>query len=207
MPGTTGDIIWRRTDPKTVELYNVDRGSKEALPEWSPAQAEEKKELERRYAEDALSAAGKATTDAERLALMNPYARDPRRKLSAEEKHEHNQRLKDFMKFWKKSDPTEFDPTDGIQELLDGGIMWHDQDGWGTYSGLHMSPKDRRAFISAADAWGDRVGAYNPDGTYNPNAARTYWEQQQNWDERDKILNDNMRHRWAAEEKYHKVYP
>ena len=179
MPGTTGDIIWRRRDPKTVELYNVVQ-----QPSARPA-AEGFTDAERRIyghpapAEDILAATGAASTDAERQATVDrdPYAFDRDRKLSATEKKEHKQRLKDFMKYWKSSDPTEFDPTDGIQELFDAGILWHEEDGFGSYANTHMSKKDRDAFVSAADAWGDRVGLWK-DGQYDPNAPRTYWENQ-----------------------------
>ena len=166
MPGTTGDIIWRRRDPKTVELYNTDREA--GGPEVSPAATAPASRA------DEIRA---ATGSTERGRSEDPYAHDPDRKLSAAEKKEHRQRLKDFMKFWKTSDPMEFDPTDGIQELLDGGIIWHEEDGWGSYVNPHMPKKDREAFVAAADAWGDRVGLWK-DGQYDPEAPRRYWEQQ-----------------------------
>lgn len=178
MPGTTGDIIWRRRDPKTVELYNVVQqpppgreapgGSLRAddsVPSYNPYQPVLGGGVE---GGPGGGAGG---------GLHDPYAFDPNRKLSAAEKKEHKKRLKDFMKFWKSSDPMEFDPTDGIQELLDGGIMWHEEDGFGSYVDSHMSKKDRDAFVAAADAWGDRVGLWK-DGQYNPDAPKTYWDEQ-----------------------------
>jgi hypothetical protein len=177
--GTTGDIIWRRTDPKTVELYNVDRGPRAA----PSAQEESQKALERTRGETILSATGKASSDAERAALYPgediPQYAFPRRTepLTKEEKKEHREVLKGFMKAWKMGDPTEFDPVDAMEELLAGGYATYDEDGVGTPLGMYMSKKDKERFIWAADAWADRVGAWK-DGQYDPEAPVRYWEDQ-----------------------------
>lgn len=192
--GVYGDIIWRRLDPKTVELYNTDRG---------PKAHSEVKEGERLRGEAMLSAAGKASSDAERADLNRsgqptypgediPQYAFPRRTepLSKEEKKEHREVLKGFMKAWRKSDPTEFDPVDAMEELLAGGYATYDEDGVSTPLAMYMSRKDRERFIWAADAWADRVGAWR-DGQFDPTAPVRYWEDQ----------------RRRFEQDYHKVYP
>ncbi|GEM_PF-3741835 len=174
-----GDIIWTRQDPKTWSLTNrvptpVDPGG------MTPRAAEP---ALREAAAKLYADTGKAAPDSERA---DPYRRHEV-KLNAAKRKEHRARLKDFMRNWKKSDPMEFDPVDGIEELMAGGIMWHEEDGFGSYVNNHMSKKDREAFVAAADAWGDRVGLWK-DGQYDPEAPVRYRDEQQRRLEQEGLL-------------------
>src|SRR5262245_2913969 len=125
--GTTGDIIWRRTDPKTWELSNLPSADPAEVGLESPAQGWQ------------VEQTGRAATEQERkeLALMQQMmAAQPeysRREIASQaspkQKREWRKQLRTFDKYLKQGGE---DAPSGIQELLDSGAMWYDEDGWYT---------------------------------------------------------------------------
>jgi len=160
--GTTGDIIWRRTDPKTWELSNRPSPPEEVGLE-SPAQG--------------WQPSAKAASDQERALMQQMMAAQPeysRREIASQaspkQKREWRKQLRTFDKYLKQGGE---DAPSGIQELLDSGAMWYDEDGWYTSVALPHGEKARQRFVDAADAWGDRVGIWK-NGQFDPGAEQTY---------------------------------
>jgi len=162
---TTGDIIWRWTDPKTVELSNVN--PEPPLPTDTDTVAQTPDQM-----------SGISMPDKEReafMAMMGAYQSpaERARNASPEEKKAWRKQLHRFLKNERTSDPMEFDREQGIQELLDSGAMWYDEDG--AYTSVRIpGRKNRDALVSAADAWADKVGLWDSQGNFNPNAPEEY---------------------------------
>jgi hypothetical protein len=86
-------------------------------------------------------------------------SRAGRDQSTPEERRAWKKQINRFMKNWKTGDPTEFDTSQGIQEMIDSGAISYDEDGlW--ISKPHMSTKDSDAMIDAADRWADETGLW-----------------------------------------------
>src|SRR5215510_16332336 len=107
---TTGDIIWKWRDPKTVELYNVNPEPAPAPEESAPA-----------------SPFGKHASDQELMQQMmiGKSRAEMARDAPPEQKRAWRKQLNRFLRNERISDPMEFDREQGIQEMIDSGAAWY----------------------------------------------------------------------------------
>jgi hypothetical protein len=139
MAGQFGDIDWKRLDPKTWELSN-------RVPSDTPT----------------------TTTTSTTLpaAMFDEYQSQPRDYAPAEpsqaaQRHMWRSQLKQFDQTLKKGDPRRRtdDAIQGIQELVDSGAIWFNEDDGGLYSALPHHPGGKQGterLLEASRLWADR---------------------------------------------------
>jgi hypothetical protein len=161
--GTSG-IIWKRPDPKTVELSNVPLPPP-GLPE-TPALTAEAAVLS-----DLLTGAGMSPKELEHYTqgmemqgrTREDYNREKARYLREQASQADPQQRRQWRKQARQFDRTlrkGFNPDEaiqGIQEMMDSGLIWMDDQG-GVFSSLENMPggeKGRQRLLYAAQEWGD----------------------------------------------------
>jgi hypothetical protein len=181
MAGTTGDIIWRRQDPKTWELYNIP-------PTEAPAVAEAQPEAE--PAAEPQAEARQADQERAILQQMMQAHRPP----SFEEAPPRTKRMwrRQIRDYFSEAEDPRSDPYQGIQSMIDSGAIRYDEDGlW--VAQPNLGTKRAQQLIQAADAWADKVGLWRPreggGAEFDPSNYQPYGSEQgrMQWSEMQKV--------------------
>jgi hypothetical protein len=143
MPGTTGNIQWDWLDPKTVQLYNTDRGVSTTYE--SELQQRMLEEQARQLGNEDFfkSATGKMASDRDLEAAYQrskEKAEDDRKHNEDENKYYNqatppndedkaawNKQIRAYDKYLRKEHGDR--PEDGFSELLGTGAVWIGEDG------------------------------------------------------------------------------
>jgi hypothetical protein len=165
MPGEFGDIIWKRVDPKTWELSNVPPQG--AQPPQAPQTALGMTEEE-------------LANFAEGMGLRGRERDFPPEEAPPEKKREWRQQLRRFIRSMRE-DPSA-DVIGGVQELVENGTVWGDEQG-NVFSAVPLpGERNRRAIVDAVNKWQDfqsflaeRYGTGNDPASVE--ARRSAWEQ------------------------------
>ena len=141
---TTGDIVWKKLDPKTWYLYNE--------PSGEEPKVEEPKVEEPKVEEPSV---GRRTTRAEDELARRMFERDianygPQVATERAKRHQHIRLLGDFNYDLKRGTVDNFDAR--VRELLDSGALRVDQNG-DLYSSVPLGQHATDRILSAMQTW------------------------------------------------------
>jgi hypothetical protein len=171
MPGTTGDITWRQLDPKTVELYNTDRGGAAPPPPDSPpvappaAPQKQDPALAQRMLEESMRA--DPSTQVGKVQYPN-----------AKEKLQHKKAARNFDKYLRSPDATPEGVAQGVQELLDNKTIWFSDKSWDTFGINKLNPKQADRLMQATDAYRDFMDQHFGQGWERTGKPLDPWQQE-----------------------------
>jgi hypothetical protein len=153
--GTSG-IIWKRPDPKTVELSNVPPAMPPPGLPATPALSAEVgvggvTDDEIRHFAEGMGMRGRIRGTDEDV-----YAREQASQADPQQRREWRKQARQFDRTLRKG----FNPDEairGMQEMIDSGLIWMDDEG-GVFSALENMPggeKGKQRLLYAAQEWGD----------------------------------------------------
>jgi|SRR5215467_1295261 len=158
MPGasTTGDIIWRKLDPKTFYLYNEPpKPDEEASTSLSPTEPSPEGggagsgDLGSDWEQSVL---GKRGNELEKKMFQHDMAiYGPERAMERAVRHMHTRQLAELNHDLREN-PDGVDHQTRIQELLDTGALRIDERG-DLYSSIPLSPHANERILESARIW------------------------------------------------------
>jgi len=152
---TTGDIVWRRLDPKTVELFNRIRSRHDVTidPNDPTTQVQDTKASPREVETIKALMSGKSRPQGE--ALPNPPYAD---EAGYKQRRFWNNQIKDFFK--NQDSESDYDPVLAIQNMIDSGALRYDEDGLSISTNLKLSPEQNQVLVRLADEWAANTGLW-----------------------------------------------
>jgi hypothetical protein len=161
-----GDITWRQLDPKTVELYNTDRGGAsppDVPPDAAPSSSSPvlaQRMLEESMRADPSTQVGK---------VQYPTGR---------EKLQHKKAARRFDQYLRSSDATPEGVAQGVQELLDNKTIWFSDKSWDTFGINKLNPKQADRLMQATDTYRDFMDQHFGQGWERNGKPLDPWQQE-----------------------------
>jgi hypothetical protein len=142
MPGTTGDIIWKKLDPKTFELYNE-----------HPEEAPQDQQTTEEQPEPTVDPwRGRRAVPSEKEMFQRDLAIHGAEEAARRAmKHQHMRQLSDFDHELRHNPNA--DIQSGIQGLLDSGALRLDENGDLWSPTVKLGPHASQRILEASRIW------------------------------------------------------